>query len=178
MSEVWNNVTILGPAPEIERFRRLCLAPSEDVYRPGQFGWDGCDCHISVPANGGGGGHTPPGPCVSEYVWNFQQFTSATDVEYSFSFDTGHAFPVELFDLLARCFRALAFDCNYIDSMDEFMGFGWFNGPPGGEEFRQDLVVPADYWTGGRAGKRDPAAQMRYEASVEWLRRAAAARGR
>lgn len=36
------------------------------------------------------------------------------------------------------------------------MVYGWFNTPPGGEDFRQDYDVPEDYWTGGRRMEAEP----------------------
>lgn len=40
-----------------------------------------------------------------------------------------------IFEALADCFPELAFDSDCIAAQDEFMRFGWFNPPPGGEQF-------------------------------------------
>jgi len=49
MSDMWNNVTVYGPAAKIERFKALCLDPSEYITTAGQSGWDGCDCATTIP---------------------------------------------------------------------------------------------------------------------------------
>ncbi|CAM3274480.1 hypothetical protein SPAN111604_14330 [Sphingomonas antarctica] len=145
MGDVWNSVTVYGPALEIDRFKRLCIAPSETVFRSGQSGWEGCACTISVPSARTKDPSRSPS-YYSDEVWNFQQFTRTSEVEYSFSFDTDGEFPVILFECLAASLPKLSFDCRCIASLDEFMGFGWFNGPPGSQDFRQDYEVPEDYW--------------------------------
>lgn len=168
MSACWNSVTVYGPAPELERFKRLCLAPAESIYTHGQFGWDGCECTISVPAVAA----VVEGRSANEYaeyVSNFQQFFGNRETEYSFSFDTPHWFPEPLFELLAERFPALAFDCDCIDSIDDFMGYGWFNPPAGGEAFSQNYTVPENYWTGGGGLKRTEAAQQAHNARTDEL---------
>lgn len=155
MGDVWNNVTVCGPASEINRFKRLCIDPAETVFRSGQSGWDGCECSISVPSEDE---RLDSLDRYSEYVWNFQQFTRESAAEYSFSFDTFTGFPITLFERLAKRFPQLSFYCSCIESMDEFMGYGWFNGPPDGEEFREDYEVPPDHWGGNDdAGQSDAA---------------------
>lgn len=173
MSEVWNNVTVYGPASEIKRFKRTCIAPEKNIYRNAQFGWDGCSCFISaVPANGAGGMPSSHG-CYSEEVGNFQQFRSKGNIEYSFSFDTNSGFPEDLFEQIAVLFPRLAFDCTCIEAMDAFMGYGWFNAPAGGEAFSQEHDVPHDYWTGGGGCKRDPQAQAAHVKRVAKLKQTA-----
>lgn len=49
MTDVWNNVTVYGPAAEIQRFKRECLDMELDECRVGQSGWTGCKCDISLP---------------------------------------------------------------------------------------------------------------------------------
>lgn len=173
MTEVWNNVTIYGPQADIQRFKRSCLKPDEQILRDGQSGWDGCNCTISAPplATADGGRSSAGG--YHEHVWNFQQFTSDSTVEYSFSFDTDGGFPKELFEELAERFPRLAFDCSCIEALDEFMGYGWFNAPPGGEEFYQEFNVPKDYWTSGCSQKRNPEAQAAHESRIAELEAAA-----
>lgn len=173
MTDVWNNVTIYGPLADIEQFKQACLEPDEQAYRGGQSGWDGCNCTISAPPQDEpeSGRYSTVG--YDECVWNFQQFTSKSTVEYSFSFDTDGGFPDQLFEQLAARFPRLAFDCTCIEALDEFMGYGWFNAPPGGEAFRQDFDVPEDYWTGGSGHKRNLKAQAAHEARVAELERTA-----
>ncbi|MDY7524627.1 hypothetical protein [Sphingomonas sp. 10B4] len=173
MTDVWNNVTIYGPRDDIERFKRECLEPDEQVYRGGQSGWDGCACTISLPPPDDVEGAPPSSSGYLDYVWNFQQFKSASTVRYSFSFDSDGEFPVQTFEQLAASFPRLAFDCTCIEALDEFMGYGWFNAPPGGEGFRQDFKVPKDYWTGGGGEKRSLKAQAAHEARVAGLEKAA-----
>lgn len=52
------------------------------------------------------------------------------------------------------------------------MGFGWFNVPPGGEAFHQDMAVPSNYSTGGGGVKRTPGAHAKHMALVETLTQA------
>jgi hypothetical protein len=177
VTDVWNNVTIYGPRADIQRFKNTCMEPEEQVYRSGQSGWDGCGCFISLPPQDEVEGGQPSVRGYSDYVWNFQQFTSKSSVEYSFSFDSDAQFPVQLFELLAVSFPRLAFDCTCIEALDEFMGYGWFNAPPGGEKFRQDFDVPEDYWTGGNGQKRSPEAQEAHEARIAKLEAAAIEEG-
>ncbi|PZO81012.1 MAG: hypothetical protein DI632_00065 [Sphingomonas hengshuiensis] len=168
MSEVWNSVRVYGPPSEISRFKLLCFAPSRASDTHDDDGWDGCDCVITVPADE----RRDNGPPFSDYVWNFDHDDVPGDSRYAFNFDTDFRFPVDLFERIARAFPALAFDCDCIDSMDEFMGYGWFNTPAGGEDFSQSYDVPKDYWTSGSGHKRDPATQSQHEALIAQLVRA------
>lgn len=178
MTDVWNNVTIYGPRADIQRFKKMCMKPDEQLYRAGQSGWDGCGCTISLPPQDEVEGRQSSVSSYSDYVWNFQQFTSKSAVEYSFSFDSDAEFPALLFELLAAKFPRLAFDCTCIEALDEFMGYGWFNAPPGGEEFRQDFHVPEDYWTGGGSRRRSLEAQQAHEVRIAELKAAAIEEGR
>jgi hypothetical protein len=172
MTDVWNNVTVYGPRPDIQRFKRACLEPEEHVVRAGQSGWDGCGCTITAPPSDDAEFGMPVG-ASRDYVWNFQQFKAHSNVSYSFSFDTEGRFPEQLFQQLATSFPRLAFDCTCIEALDEFMGYGWFNPPSGGEEFRQGYEVPKDYWTSGSGQKRGPEAQAAHEARIAELEAAA-----
>ncbi|KZX52700.1 hypothetical protein A3711_07235 [Erythrobacter sp. HI00D59] len=167
MTEVWNNVTVYGPASEVERFRKNCVKPAEDDYRNHQSGWDGCECILSLPSLGNSEGEGVSFETREECVSNFQQFTSDSRTEYSFSFDTGYGFPEGYFEELASRFPRLAFECDCIESLDEFMGFGWFNAPPGGENFRQDYDVPRGYWDTGGSRKRSPEAEMAHRRRID-----------
>ena len=92
---------------------------------------------------------------------------------WSFFFDTTYRFPEDTFEHLASHFPALHFDCGCIDSLDDYMGYGWFNVPQGGEPFRQDFAVPKNYWTSGDGYKRTPAERAMHKVVVERLVQAA-----
>ncbi|MBN2972907.1 hypothetical protein JW805_12855 [Roseomonas aeriglobus] len=145
------------------------MAPSEASNTGDHEGWNGCDCVITVPVDDPRGN----GSAFSDYVWNFHHDDGPGDNRYAFNFDTDCRFPVDLFERIAQAFPALAFDCSCIHSMDEFMGYGWFNTPAGGEDFSQDYDVPKDYWTSGSGYKRGPAAQLRHAALIAHLERVA-----
>jgi hypothetical protein len=53
------------------------------------------------------------------------------------------------------------------------MGYGWFNPPSGGEEFRQGYEVPRNHWTSGSGQKRRPEAQAAHEARIAGFEAAA-----
>jgi hypothetical protein len=103
------------------------------------------------------------------YVHNFQQFIAKSPNEYSFSFVTYDLFPEQVFVDLAVRFPRLAFSCDCIEDMDERMGFGWFDAPAGGEDFRRDYRVPKNYWSSGRGYKRSRRAQFAHKARTEAL---------
>lgn len=171
--ECWNSVSVYGPDPAIARFRRMCInLPAGPDPRNLSPGWDGPKVEIGyrwiVPVRTGPVRRR--GTIV--YAWNYRGETTAPG-EWHCAFDTGPWFPEEVFEELAAIFPTLAFDCECIESMDDFMGFGWFNPPPGGEAFRQDMPVPEDYWTGGSGFKRTAAAHARHMALVETLVQAA-----
>lgn len=113
-------------------------------------------------------GNLIPKAGYSEEVWNFQQFTQDSPVEFSFSFDTDGEFPTEIFKELAKHFPRLAFDCHCIEALDDFRGYGWFNPPFGGESFRQGIPVPPDYWDTG-CPKRTPEANKQHDARIKKL---------
>ncbi len=173
MSDMWNNVGVYGPAAEIEQFKQLCINPSEYLTTGGQFGWDGCDCHIIVPPAVSGAGDRHDDTVLKFYVSNFQQFVVKSPNEYSCSFDTDGSFPEHVFGRLAARFPKLAFNCESIEATDECMGFGWFNAPTGGEAYQQDYPVPKNYWSSGSGYKRSRPAQLAHEARIDALLEAA-----
>jgi len=171
--ECWNAVDVYGPATEIARFRKLCIAlPPGSAPESVRGGWGGYE--VSIGFNG----IIPAGPDRRSrqgtviHAWNYRE-RAPQPGSWFFAFDTGCYFPEYLFIELASLFPKLHFDCDCIDSMDEYMGFGWFNIPLGGETFRQDLKVPKNYWRSGRGYKRKPSAHAKYEALVEALKQAA-----
>ena len=170
--ECWNSVVVYGRAAEIERFRRLCIElPPGSNPRNMQGGWGGCEAEIGFM------GLVPTG---HERTSRFGTTVSATNYRewapepgtWSFAFDTRDPFPEDVFEELASLFPALHFHCECIDSMDDYMGFGWFNVPPGGEAFRQDLTVPNDFWTNG-GSKQTPAEEAKDLAIAKALAQAA-----
>ena len=153
--EMWNSVDIYGPEVEIERFKRLCIVPA-----PG-YEWDDATLAIDLDRVEAGDGE----------AWNFRELGRADPRNYAFAFDTGTRFPVRSFERLAEMFPRLAFHCECIADDDRSMGYGWFNTPPGGEDFRDDYKVPRGYWK-SRVHKRSPAKQKRHEAVIAALKRA------
>lgn len=155
MSYSWNNVTVYGSSAEISRFRRLCieLPPGSDPQNV-SGGWDGYEAYIGyqgvMPAGAGGSS----GRIAGVYASNYREEAPKAG-SWSFAFDTEYRFPDDVFEDLAALFHALHFYCDCIDSLDDYMGCGWFNSPSGGETFRQDMEVPADYWV-GNSEKRTP----------------------
>lgn len=173
MTDCWNSVTVYGPSAEIARFRRLCidLPPGSDPQDV-SGGWDGYDAYIEfggdMPAEAGANSRRAEGA----YTWNYRE-RSPEPGTWSFAFDTDAEFPEGVFEDLAAMFPALHFDCDCIEALDDYMGCGWFNPPLGGEPFRPDMDVPAEYWTGGGSAKRTPEAAARHPALVKALQHAA-----
>jgi len=152
--EMWNSVSIYGPEIEIERFKQLCIVPGPiNDWEDNELAID----FMRIPGHG----------CSA---WNFRELGRREPCEYSFAFDTVASFPAAEFEELARLFPQLTFDCECIADDDRSMGYGWFNTPPGGEDFRDDYDVPKGYWTAGVVYKRPPAAQKQYQAVVAVLK--------
>lgn len=151
--EMWNSVDIYGSQAEIERFKRLCVVPGPiNDWEDNELAID----LMRIPGHG----------CSA---WNFRELGRPESGKYSFAFDTVASFPSAEFEELARLFPRLAFDCECIADDDRSMGYGWFNTPPGGEDFYDDYEVPKNYWTTG-VYKRPPAAQKRHEAVIAALK--------
>jgi hypothetical protein len=64
------------------------------------------------------------------YTWNGVTHGPHAPGTLSFGFDSPYLFPEEIFDCLAAEFHTLEFHCTCIADMDEFIGEGWYNGPP------------------------------------------------
>lgn len=151
--EMWNSVSIYGPEEEIERFRQMFIVPAK------QDDWTDAALEIDFD---------PIGHSAYE-TWNFREFSDNEPMCYHFAFDTVAIFPTDVFEDLADMFPALSFECDCIADDDRSMGYGWFNTPPGGEDFRADYEVPAGYWeTGGP--KRHPADETKHKAVVAALK--------
>jgi|UPI0007A59863 hypothetical protein len=174
----WNSVTVYGPDAEIERFRRTCLSFPEGSDPDADFdGWNGREAEIGVGAARREEGLGFPERAVVD-VSNYREEEPGPG-SWSFRFDTRHSFPERELDRIASSFPSLHFECECIGSLDEFMGFGWFNPPPRGEAFRQDLPVRPTHWEDGGC-KREPAAEARHQLLIAGLIQAAcsAPRGR
>lgn len=167
--EAWNSVDVFGPQAEIDRFKALCIvpAPSEERHERTHiidFG------NVVLPPD------EPNKPLRPMYCdWdrpsNFRSQAQHELGTYSFTFDTAWEFPTQVFEQLATMFPSLAFHCESIASNDEFMAFGWFNPPTGGEVFATYALAP-DYWdTGGPM--REPIAELRHQARLAKVKLAA-----
>lgn len=131
-NEVWNTVSADGPQSEIDRMKALCSLPNIQVPTSDAV----VDFSALMPDSGWGGEY---------YTWNRVTYGPHKPGEFRFGFDSQGCAPVEIFEALAKEFPSLSFRCSCIGSMDEFMAFGCFNGPPGSEEFTYE-DVPADHW--------------------------------
>jgi hypothetical protein len=79
------------------------------------------------------------------------------------------SFPIYTFESLTKLFPKLVFDCECIADDDRSMGYGWFNTPPGGDDFCDDYEVPEGYWENG-GGKRTPEAEKQHIAVTDAFR--------
>ncbi|MAN13970.1 MAG: hypothetical protein CL945_04580 [Dinoroseobacter sp.] len=158
MTEVWVSLDVYGPQSEIERFRKLCLAPALrganvkgalDIVRVVR------DLADSEP--------TSTAIAWFGEAWNLREDAQESTGSFGCGFDMTE-FHEELFHCLAREFPALAFHCGCIGSDNEFMGYGWFNGPGTSEAFAC-FDMPDEYWT-ARAQKPDPLAHLLHERRV------------
>lgn len=152
--EMWNSVDIYGPQSEIDRFKRMFIVPGP------ANDWE--DNEHSIDFNSG-----DVYPCDA---WNFRDFGSRERGVYSFAFDTVSSFPTNTFEDLVELFPKLAFDCECIADDDRSMGYGWFNPPPGGDDFADNYNVPEGYWDKG-GGKRSPADEKRHMAVIAAFKR-------
>ena len=140
--EVWSSVSVRGPQSEIDRLKKLCCLP--DIQAPTKKVV--VDFADLIPTSSWG---------IEYYTWNRGTHGPHKPGEFSFGFDCSGEAPVEIFERLAEEFPSLSFSCDCIGSMDEFMASGWFNGPPGSEEFTFQNV-PADYWGTPQEQDEDP----------------------
>lgn len=164
--EVWVSVEIYGPQSEIDRFRAMCFVTDPVATDPEN---DLCIDFSSVSQRSMGNG---PIWNLWDQPWNFSTHREAELGTCEFWFDVDYEFPTPIFDRLAILFPTLAFHCECITDGDEFMGYGWFNVPEGGEEFAF-YDVPDGYWAEGGGTKRDSVAQAYHKRLVDKLRRVA-----
>jgi len=158
MPEVWISLDVYGPQSEIERFRKLCLAPALHGANV-----KGALDIIRVARECADSGTESNTIAQCGEAWNLREDAQASPGSFGCGFDMTE-FHEELFHCLARVFPALAFYCNCIGSDDELMGHGWFNGPATGKAFAY-LDVPEDYWS-SRSEKRDPLGHLLHERRV------------
>jgi hypothetical protein len=169
--EVWNSIDVIGPQAEIDRFKALCI---RWIVEDEHYEYDkpiltiDFDRIIPMPSHGDVGQWERWGTSCEPF--NVREHGKFELGFYTILFDTGRNVPTPVYERLAELFPRLAFDCDSIGSQDEFMAYGWFNGPPGGEHFGY-YEVPADYWDIGC--KRSPAAQAKHDARVLEVRRLA-----
>ena len=168
MTDCWSGVGIYGLQSEIDRFRRMCIEPdprhgaANDTIK---IVFDRVHTVFSDAEQAR----------LEAYrflAWDFDVREDSLG-SYRFMFDTSTRFPEKWFKHVAELFPKLAFHCSCIAEDDEFMGDGWFNPPPGGEDFRQNLKVPKNYWTTGPGYWRTPEAEAQHRAFVEKVAQAA-----
>ncbi|WP_374943155.1 hypothetical protein [Sphingomonas sp.] len=149
--EMWNSVDVYGPQSEIDRFKRRFIVPAPAGNRSRST--------LAFKLEDLSG----------EFAWNFRDLGPHEHGMYSFAFDTLANFPTYALERLIRMFPRLYFDCECIADDDHRMGYGWFNTPPGGQDFRDDYDVPKGYWTNG-GGKRTPPELRRHMMVTDALR--------
>jgi hypothetical protein len=151
---MWNSVDIYGPQADIDRFKRLCIVPGP------ANDWE--DNKVSIDFSRADADYV--------YAWNFRELRPHEHGMFSFAFDTVASFPIYTFESLGELFPTLAFDCECIADDDRSMGYGWFNTPPGGDDFYDGYDVPEGYWDRG-GGKRTAEALKQHMAVVAAFRR-------
>lgn len=154
----WCAVQVYGPKSQITHLKRLCITPNLSGTKKSY--WDFSIRQLFPTASSS---------FPSVQASRFEARPDHDSNHYAFKFDTSNQFPSDVFKHLAVFFTELAFDCDCIDSLDEFMGYGWFNPPSGGENFRQNMRVPSNYWTTGPGFKRSPAKQKMHQDRIAKL---------
>lgn len=174
----WNNVTIYGPQADIDRFRDMCIVPPSPDDADGKpditFDHVIASAKAHAAASAAAADHRLAIDIVANAgsdPWNLRVTAHEQPGVYDFAFDTIARFPIPVFQHLARLFPALLFECDCIPDDDSSMGFGWFNTPPGGEDFRDDYPVPENYWTDQPRARREPDADSRHQTLVAELKR-------
>ncbi|MFI8667240.1 hypothetical protein ACIGGE_12460 [Qipengyuania sp. NPDC077410] len=158
MAEVWIGLDVYGPQSEIERFRKICLAPA-------RYGANvkGVLDIVRVAREYAPNERSSSAITLCGEAWNLREEAQKHSGTFGFKFDMAE-FHEELFESLVRAFPALAFYCGCIGSGDEFMGYGWFNGPATGNAFGY-FDVPEDYWS-STSQDRDPLDRLLHERRV------------
>lgn len=164
--KAWVFVTIYGPQPEIDRFKRWFVVKSTDPHDSNEFELD----FTGLFRHKGRYNHTLESH--GEKPWGFQDWEQDAPGCYRLKFDTSQGLPEELFKHLVETFPHLMFDCEYIESDNHQMGYGWYNGPRDGDKFAY-FDVPADYWTSSVSKVRDEASEARHSKQVKRVARAA-----
>lgn len=164
--EAWITVTLYGPQPEIDRFKRWFVVSKlsangqweVQIDFTGLFKHEGRYDH-RIEAHG-------------ELPFDFEDWAQEQQGCYHFRFDTWRGFPEKLFEILAGLFPHLMFDCEYIASDHTEMGYGWYNGPKDGEAFGY-YAFPLNYWDSSHTSKRDEASNALHMARIDRISRAA-----
>ena len=164
--EAWISVSIYGPQPEIDRFKRWFVVTTTDIWGTERIGLD----FTGMFRHTGRYNHTLESH--GEKPWGFEDCEQDVPGCYDFKFDTWAGFPEELFERLVEMFPHVMFDCSYIASDHSTMGHGWYNGPRDGDKFAY-YDMPEGYWESGGPGLRDEASDARHSEQVERAIRAA-----
>ena len=158
MTEVWVSLDVYGPQSEIERFRKLCLAPALrganvkgalDIVRVVR------DLADSEP--------TSTAIAWFGEAWNLREDAQESTGSFGCGFDMTE-FHEELFHCLAREFPALAFHCGCIGSDNEFMGYASLVPGPA-----RHSPVSICLMNTGRRGLRSPILWLIYSTSAALL---------
>jgi len=158
--EMWNSVTLYGRQAEIDRFKELFIDVPDDDGDETLLAFDAI---LPIARAESLELFGKVARCAGFQTWNFRDSIEQILGTYYFAFDTGNRFPVPVFNYLAILFPELAFDCYCIADNDSSMGFGWFNPPPGGEDFCDEHSVPVDHWEGNGRYRIDPIAHEQHE---------------
>lgn len=150
--ESWNSVDAYGPQVDLDRLKALCIVTGANGERTIAF-----ERVLANPDD--------------NRVDNFRDRKQQRVGEWAFAFDTRWCFPSDVLSELARRFPSISFHCDAIHYMDAWCGYGWFNPPPGGEEFSDRFKVPKRYWKGD-SEKRTEAAALEHKSRIDDLRRA------
>lgn len=170
-----NHVMVLGPAADIQVFKKLCIVPEtkgaetkqarillnrvmplpKGLSQEDRRNW----------RNDHWGSDREP--------WNVKIDVSPDPWTLSFSFETGGGFPEPIFRKLAQQFPRLAVYSFSRPCGDLYVEFGWFNTPPGGYDFHEvDLYDdPPEHTECGVL--RDPMAELRHQAVIAHVKKIA-----
>ena len=167
--EAWMSITIYGPQPEIDRFKRWFVV--------GEAHPNGVTTHTIdfTGVQNHKGRYDPRVEFHCQRPWGFEDdedYGHSDLGAYWFKMDGPLGFPTEIFERLGELFPYLMFDCEYIASDRSEAGYGWFNGPKEAEPFVV-CEFPHDYWENSFKHFRSREAQVKYESLVSRVRSAA-----
>ena len=145
-------MSIYGPQPEIDRFKRWFVVRTIDARGREELELDftGLFRHT--------GHYNHALQSHGEKPWGFEDWEQDAPGCYHFKFDTWRGFPEELFENLVEMFPHVMFDCSNIASDSSEIGYGWYNGPRDGDKFAY-YEMSEGYWESGGPVLRDKASQ-------------------